>query len=167
MCKMAAPKGNQFWKARSKHGRDKIIASAELLKEACEEYFQWVEDNPLSEEKLFAYKGCISKESAYKMRAMTIAGLCIFLDVCLETWSNWRKNKDFMGVIEWAEQVIREQKFAGAAADLLNANIIARDLGLADKQELSTPVAQPFEIKQKFDTPEDAMKFYQQVIKES
>ena len=29
------------------------------------------------------------------------------------------------------------QKFAGAAADLLNANIIARDLGLADKQDLT------------------------------
>jgi hypothetical protein len=31
--------------------------------------------------------------------------------------------------------VIYEQKFTGAAADLLNPNIIARDLGLADKQD--------------------------------
>ena len=30
------------------------------------------------------------------------------------------------------ENVIKSQKFAGAAADLLNANIIARDLGLKD-----------------------------------
>ena len=29
-------------------------------------------------------------------------------------------------------QDAREQKFTGAAADLLNANIIARDLGLKD-----------------------------------
>ena len=26
-----APKGNQFWKARSKHGRDKIFASRAAL----------------------------------------------------------------------------------------------------------------------------------------
>ncbi len=35
------------------------------------------------------------------------------------------------------DNVIRSQKFAGAAADLLNANIIARDLGLKDQKELS------------------------------
>ena len=29
-----------------------------------------------------------------------------------------------------------EQKFAGAAVGLFNANIIARDLGLTDKQEI-------------------------------
>jgi len=133
---MAAPKGNQFWKARSKHGRDKIIASAELLKEACEEYFQWVEDNPLNEERLFAYKGSVTKESAYKMRAMTIDGLCIFLDISLQTWHNWRENKDFIEVITYAEMIMKNQKFTGAAADLLNANIIARDLGLTDKQEV-------------------------------
>ena len=32
--------------------------------------------------------------------------------------------------------VIRTQKFEGASAGLLNANIIARDLGLSDKTEL-------------------------------
>ena len=31
-----------------------------------------------------------------------------------------------------------EQKFAGAAVGLFNANIIARDLGLADKQDITT-----------------------------
>lgn len=34
------------------------------------------------------------------------------------------------------EQIIRQQKFEGAAAELLNPNIIARDLGLADKKVL-------------------------------
>ena len=131
---MAAPKGNQFWKARTKHGRDKLFASPELLREACEEYFEWVEDNPLNEERLFAYQGSITKESAYKMRAMTIGGLCIFLDICLDTWHSWRNDNDkgFVEVVKWADEVIRQQKFAGAAADLLNANIIARDLGLRD-----------------------------------
>ncbi len=35
------------------------------------------------------------------------------------------------------DEIIRTQKFQGASADLLNANIIARDLGLADKTELT------------------------------
>ncbi|HFU7895746.1 TPA: terminase small subunit [Escherichia coli] len=38
-----------------------------------------------------------------------------------------RADEDFCGVTTRAEQVIYDQKFSGAAADLLNANIIARD----------------------------------------
>lgn len=152
---MGAPKGNQFWKARSKHGRDKIIASAELLKEACEEYFQWVEDNPLNEERLFAYKGDVTKENVNKMRAMTIAGISIFLDISVDTWENWRNDndKDFVGVIRWAENIIREQKFTGAAADLLNANIISRDLGLIDRQELENKGAPQIVMTKNYSAP--------------
>lgn len=44
---MSAPQGNQFWKQRSKHGRDNLFATPELLADAAEEYFQWCKDNPL------------------------------------------------------------------------------------------------------------------------
>jgi hypothetical protein len=71
------------------------------------------------------------------MRAMTIEGLCIFLDIEQRTWLNYTKREDFIPVTSRACEIIRTQKFAGAAADLLNANIIARDLGLADKNELT------------------------------
>lgn len=127
-----APKGNQFWKARAKHGRDKLFASAELLWESCCEYFQWVEDNPLWEGKVAQYQGGVVDMPVAKMRAMTIGGLCIFLDIHRGTWNEWRNNKDFSEVIEKVETIIYEQKFTGAAADLLNANIIARELGLRD-----------------------------------
>lgn len=132
---MAAPKGNQFWKARTKHGRDKLFASAELLEEACQEYFQWVEDNPLYESRLVSYQGESKLESVPKMRAMTIGGLCIFLDITTQTWFQWRQDNDFADVVTRVEQAIREQKFAGAAAEMLNPNIIARDLGLRDSTD--------------------------------
>ena len=130
---MPAPIGNQFWKARSKHGRDKIFSNESVLWDAACEYFQWVEDNPLMEDKVFAYQGEVTHESVEKMRAMTIGGICIFLDITHDTWDRYRKLKDFKGVITRIENIIRTQKFSGAAADLLNANIIARDLGLSDK----------------------------------
>lgn len=132
---MPAPKGNQFWKARSKHGRDKIFASADLLWDACQEYFQWVEDNPLWGSKTVQFQGTPVDLPEAKMRAMTITGLCRFLHIDHDTWLNYKSDKDLFGVIARAEDVIRDQKFAGAAADLLNPNIIARDLGLVDKQE--------------------------------
>ncbi|EII8497315.1 hypothetical protein ABMX35_004036 [Escherichia coli] len=38
-----------------------------------------------------------------------------------------RADEGFCGVTTRAEDIIYDQKFSGAAADLLNANIIARD----------------------------------------
>lgn len=129
--------GNRFWEARSSHGRNPKFAEAEDLWSACCEYFEWCETNPLQEAKAFAYEGVITMASLPKMRAMTIAGLCMFLDISQETWGEWRKSRsDLSDVITRAEAVIYRQKFEGASAGLLVPNIIARDLGLADKQEV-------------------------------
>lgn len=135
-----APKGNQFWRMRSSHGVKPKFEGPEELWSACEEYFEWVEENPLHEVKAFSFQGSVTQDHLPKMRAMTIGALCLFIDVCHDTWIEWRKKrKDLSEVIARVEAIIRAQKFEGAAADLLNPNIIARDLGLADKSELSGP----------------------------
>jgi hypothetical protein len=134
---MAAPKGNQFWKVRSSHGRNPIFSKPDDLWNVCCEYFEWVEANPLWEDKVMSYQGVNTHEPIAKMRAMTISGLCTFLDITRTTWDEYRKREDFTDIISRVEAIIRDQKFAGAAADLLNANIIARDLGLSEKQELT------------------------------
>ncbi|CAN7686478.1 DNA-packaging protein [Rhizobium sp. LjRoot30] len=144
--------GNRFWEVRSSHGAKPKFKKPDILWDACCEYFQWVEDNPLYEDKAFAYQGAVTHEPVAKMRAMTLAGLCSFLDISTETWGQWRKSRpDLSEVISKVENIIYQQKFAGAAADLLNANIIARDLGLADKQEHTgkdgAPIAQAVSYK--------------------
>jgi hypothetical protein len=135
---MGAPKGNQFWMARSRHGRRPKFETAEMLEEACHDYFQWVEDNPLLESRPFAYEGNVDFQDVPKMRAMTIDGLILFLDIDESTWRAWRthEDKDFSRIVHQTENAIRGQKFAGAAAGFLNANIIARDLGLRDSKEV-------------------------------
>lgn len=131
-------KGNRFWEARSSHGRKPIFATPEDLWQACQEYFAWVDDNPLWEDKVTSYQGENKHEPIAKMRAMTLDGLCIFLDIDESTWrKNYSTKTDFILVTSRVEKIIRTQKFTGAAADLLNSNIIARDLGLADKSELT------------------------------
>ena len=45
------------------------------------------------------------------------------------------KSDDFSMITTRVDGIIRTQKFQGGAADLLNPNIIARDLGLVDKKE--------------------------------
>lgn len=132
---MAAPKSNRFWEARSSHGRAPIFSSPDELWSACVEYFEWVEANPLYERKAFHASGVITTDDMPKMRAMTVVGLCNFLDIGTSTWSDYARREDFSAIVSRAEQVMRQQKFEGASADLLNPNIIARDLGLAEKQE--------------------------------
>jgi len=130
--------GNRFWEARSSAGPKPKFADPETLWAACVEYFEWVEANPLHEAKAFAYEGQVTVDYLPKMRAMTIGGLCLFLDVTQQQWQEWRRNRaDLLSVITRAEEVIRDQKFTGASAGLLVPNIIARDLGLAEKSELT------------------------------
>ena len=154
---MQFQKGNKFWLARSSHGRNPIFSDPEQLRNACYEYFEWVEENPLYEEKIFHSSGMITKDTVTKMRAMTISGLCLFLDICENTWANYKKQPDFLSITLEVEKVIYNQKFAGASADLLNSNIIARELGLADKQQNEhtgvdgKPIAHSVEIKVTFD----------------
>lgn len=145
---MGAPKGNQFWKARAKHGRDKIFKTPNAMLDAAFEYFQWAEDNPLT--KAIVYQGVVTGNEEL-MRAMTIKGLCIFLGVNTvyfnkfesELDSESSEGKDFCKVINTIKEIIETQKFEGASAGLLNPNIIARDLGLTDKKELSGSVENP------------------------
>lgn len=137
---MPAPKGNKFWLVRSSHGRNPIFAKPEDLWKSAQEYFEWVHANPLKEEKVFAYQGGITRAEISKIRAMTITGLCLFLDISHDAWKEYSARKGFIGVCAAIDACIRTQKFEGASADLLNANIIARDLGLADKTEHSGTV---------------------------
>lgn len=134
-----------------------------MLQEACEDYFQWCEDNPLLEEKAFCYEGSITTHDSPKVRALTINGLTLFIDVTERQWREWRNTRqDLVPVIEWAETVIRDQKFTAAAAGLLNANIISRDLGLADRREISGPGGGPVQSITSEMTPQEAADLYAQ-----
>ncbi|MGV3528935.1 MAG: terminase small subunit [Flavisolibacter sp.] len=123
---------NSFWKQRSKHGRDRKFETPEMIREAAEEYFEWCDNNPLKEEKVF---GSGVHETVDVMRAYTIQGMCLFLGINMSTWKRYRDMAMYREVCEEVEMIIYEQKFTGAAGNLLNPTIIARDLGLVDKQD--------------------------------
>lgn len=136
---MAAPTGNEFWKLRSKHGRDKLFTSPELLWEAACEYFAWCQDNPIVASQNLGTKNV---NTVNFIRPFTKDGLCIFLDIDDQTFNNYRdaENKDYFEVTRKIERIIRSQKFDGAAVGIFNANIIARDLGLKEGTEHSGTV---------------------------
>lgn len=128
---------------RQQVGRRPLFEDPEELIEAVFNYFQWCDANPLKEQKAFAYQGDVAIEELDKMRAPTLRGLCLFVGVSTSQWNRWRiegKRPELNPVQEWAEEMIYEGKYTGAAAGLLNAGIVTRDLGLTDKSEVVSEV---------------------------
>jgi hypothetical protein len=139
-------KGNKAWQVRAKHGVDRIFATPEIMwQEACG-YFDWCVKNPLYS---VDFKGKDATEVKIPLvRAFTWDGLCMYLGVntaYFRTFRNQLKENtsmtseqvsDFNTVIEQISTVIRNQKFEAAAAGQLKENLISRDLGMVDKQEI-------------------------------
>lgn len=123
--------GQQLWKLRKSNGAHPRYTPEELWEKSCE-YFQWVEDNPLWEVKSYMYLGQPVQDRVPKMRAMTLDGLSIFLGYHIDALFKMSRKDAYREVLDTIRAVMREQKFAGAAADLFNASIIARDLGMKE-----------------------------------
>jgi hypothetical protein len=129
---MAPPKGSKFWLARTKHGRDGKFESPQVLWDACVEYFEWVENNPLWSVKPIVSNGEIVDHPISHPRIVTIRALCVFLDISSSTWYEYGKKDNFTSITKAVESIIYDIKLAGASAGLFNANIIARELGLRE-----------------------------------
>ena len=139
---MGAPLGNNFWQNRTKHGRDKLFSSPEILEEEASKYFQWCVENPLIE---VDFKGKDNERVEIpKMRAFTWSGLELFLNITsLRDYKTNENYKDFQQVITRIEKIMYTQKFEGASAGLLNPNIIARDLGLSESTKNEHTIIKP------------------------
>lgn len=162
---MAAPKGNQFWKLRSEHGRDLLFTTPELLWEAACQYFNWVDAHPwfkieqlktpiVDKDKETGEKKVTSVVKVPTARPYSLSGLCIYLHASEAFWKNFRKNEnlseDFLSVIARVEEIISTQQFEGAAVGAFNANIIARKLGLTEKSEMTGKDGGPIQHDHKF-----------------
>ncbi len=129
--------GNQLWRQRSKHGLSRIFETPADLEKVCIEYFEWADSNPLQEDKVF---GTGLRAKVAHPRALTQRGLCVYAGISQRTWRDYRQREEYAEICEMVEDIIFEQKFAGAAAGFFNATIIARDLGLADQQNSNLTV---------------------------
>lgn len=134
-----AAKGNQYWRRVKnwKCGAERAYTPAELWDIAIQ-YFDHVEKNPLIEQKAFG-SGLVADVA--KMRAMTITDFCLFANISRMTFDNYSKEDAYLYITSRIKDIIYTQKFQGAAADLLNPSIIARELGLAEKSENKHDIA--------------------------
>jgi hypothetical protein len=167
---MPAPTGNRFWLARTTYGRDKLFTSPEILRRACIEYFDYNENNPIMIAETVKFMGSASITEVPTMSPLTVGALCLFLNIDYKTWRNYATGEgyeDYFQVCEWAENVIRHQKFSGACAGVFNASIIARDLGLADKREITGKDGAPLSTITTTMTPQEAAEAYASTVNDN
>lgn len=129
--------GNAFWKKRLLHGRPPKYDNPEDLTRNIIEYFDWATANSIKEERTGFFEGDGCRITVDKMRPFTLQGLTIHLGISMDTWYEWHKTRDDLSeTLKWADTVIWEQKFTGAATGQMNPGIIARQMGLAEKKEI-------------------------------
>jgi hypothetical protein len=156
---MAAPLGNQYWRLRETHGRDKEYETPDELLSECIKYFEWVDQSPWykNEQLKTPVVKSVDKETGVKeyttiaqiptARPYTIVGLCVHLGITFKTWKEYCKREGFVQITSRVEEVIETQQFEGASVGAFNANIIARKQGLSDSNVLKGDKDNPIETK--------------------
>lgn len=161
---MARPKNKEdrIWnevnpfgrKSQTGRGHLRFETPEQLWEEACE-YFEWALNTPWITSKAMKMKDgdrdIIELAREPRARYLSNVGLCLFLGIQRCTYGYYqtgrhdKEGKDYTSVCAVIDDIIHEQKLSGAAAGIFHPMIVARELGLADKQEISHEVTDDFE----------------------
>lgn len=128
----------ELWEIAKGPGQPPTFKSPEEMWERAVEYFKWCGEHQIMEEKVAFFQGEPSSAFVGHKRPMTVAGLCIFLNIDRTTWYNYKKNPKYFNITKAIDSTMFEQKLSGAATGQFNASIISRELGLVDKQDVTT-----------------------------
>jgi len=139
-------KGNQQWKLRSVHGREKIFADGELLRAEAMLYFDWCDRNPRMKVELVKHLGTAEAYDVPLGRPYTMDGLCNYLgvsgpyfrtakaalDIKIAKQVATVQEEHLREVIAWLEDTTRNEQVEGGLVGQYNANLVSRLNGLAD-----------------------------------
>lgn len=143
---MAAPKGNNYWQFRNKHGRDFKYDPESFWNEAVK-YFEWMQKNTWKKkEAIKSGERAGTTMDVPIQTPMGIESFCLFADIDDNTFYRYEKEKGyevFWDVTKRIRRIIESHQFEGATVGVYNPNIIARKLGLTEKTEQVVTVEQP------------------------
>ncbi len=125
---------------RLKHGLDGKFKNPEEIWDNFMQYVEWSEETPLIE---VDFRGKDATEvNLPKKRLLTKEGFALACGFV--SWGNLstykQKSEGFAKVLTRIEQAIYTSKLEGAASGLFNHNIIARDLGLMNQEQVNMQV---------------------------
>ena len=143
--------GNQLWKLRTKHGRDRLFGDAAVLwDEACK-YFDWADRHPREKTELVKYKGEASEAEVPLGRMYSMHELTVYLGVSgsyfrtakgelrekIEKGKATAAEVELLETIERIEGVIQADQISGAAVGIYAPQLVSRLNGLSDNVNVS------------------------------
>jgi len=138
---MAAPKNNNYWQFRNKHGRNFKYTPDNLWKEAVK-YFEWISQKVWNKkEAIKSGDKAGTTMDVPTQTPMSIQSFCLFADIDENTFSRYEKEEgyqDFWEITTRIKAIIESNQFEGATVGAYNPNIIARKLGLTDKKDITS-----------------------------
>lgn len=160
---MAAPKGNSYGKFALNSGRPTIFKTPAELEAKAQEYFDWCDENPeykiemlkkpsLEEDLITGEYKWVHYISVPIKNAYQIKGLCLYLGVNVNYFSDaddlfeskveqgkeTEKDKEFSRVRRAIMYKIAAQQIQGGLNGTLDARLVARLQGIAEKKEVES-----------------------------
>lgn len=138
---MSAPKGNNYWQFRNKHGRD-FAYTPDLFWDEAVKYFEWMDSrvwnkkDPIKSGEMAGTLIDVPTQTP-----MSITSFCVFADIDENTFQRYEKAEgyeDFWAITKQIKAIIESQQFEGATVGAFNPNIIAQKLGLSNKIDHTT-----------------------------
>lgn len=131
-------------------GAPKKLKPKELWCLACD-YFEMMRENNFLKQDFIKGGADAGKIIELKQcKPYSWAGLQVYMygKGAIRRLDEYRRNtdgayNDYIEVVHAIDTIILSNKFEGAAANVFNSSIMIRDLGLADKQNITTKAEQP------------------------
>ena len=137
---MPAPKGNKYYLLQKRHGKF-MKYTVEEWRVKLLEYFEHMETQTWIKQEAIKSGDKVGQLVDIPIRVpLSYESLCAFAEIHPDTLRNYKSGKKpwkaYFDITTYACLIIDTQQFEGATVGAYNPNIIARKLGLVDKQEL-------------------------------
>lgn len=119
-------------------GRPVAFETPEEFERKCNDYIQWVKDNPVQKTITAAFQGVISHEKVPHTRGMTQFGLAAHLGIGLSTLKDYGQKDGFSAIFNKIMTFIKAWNADLALTGEINQALVARLDGHVEKQDITT-----------------------------
>lgn len=119
-------------------GKPRAIESPEDFERLANEYIEWVKNNPVEKTITTAFQGVISYEKVPHARGMTQYGLASHMGIGLSTLKDYGCREEYSAIYNKIDAIMKSWNLDGAMSGDLNASLVARIDGHADKQDITS-----------------------------
>lgn len=121
-------------------GGEYQFKTPEDLRNSCEEYFAWCEQNPIRGQRLVKKEnGETETRDEMYPRPLTFEGLCDHIGIA--DWSHFvaqnKEREGFADVFGWVRNKVRRNQIEGGLVGLYRENLTARLNGIAENMAIN------------------------------